>query len=85
MDDRRERFLNPDKQLLFAVSNTHELLGPLSEEIETLNALVSDFGEGMNPDIRERWKSKLAQSLQDCEVNSLGLESEMQGLCWEDT
>lgn len=81
MDDSQELLLDPHRQLLFAVSNAHELSGPLSEEIETLNALVSDFGERMSPDIRERWKSKLAQTLHDCEVDSLGLTDDMQGLC----
>jgi hypothetical protein len=81
MGDSQELILNPHKQLLFAVSNTHHLLGSLSEEVETLDALVNDFGERMSPDIRERWKSKLAQTLQSCEVNSLDLTDETQGLC----
>lgn len=81
MDDIQKLLLNPHKQLLFAVSNTRHLLGSLSEEVETLDALVNDFGEKMSPDIRERWKSKLSQILQSCEVNSLGLTDETQGLC----
>jgi len=81
MDDSQELLLDPQKQLLFAVSNTHQLLGSLSEEVATLDALVNDFGERMSPDIRERWKSKLAQTLQSCEVNSFGLTDEMLGLC----
>lgn len=81
MDDSQELLLDPQKQLLFAVSNAHNLLGSLSEEIETLSALVNDFGERMSSDIRERWKAKLAVSLQDCGLNRSGIPDEMQGLC----
>ena len=80
MSDNEELLLDPQKQLLFAVSNTHKMLGSLSEEIETLSALVNDFGERMSSDIRERWKAKLAVSLQDCELSSSGIPDEMQRL-----
>lgn len=80
MEDSQELLLDPHKQLLFAISSTHQLLSSLSEEVETLDALINDFGETMSPDIRERWKSKLVQTLHDCEVNSFGLTDEIQGL-----
>ncbi len=81
MDDSQKLLLDPHKELLFAISSTHQLLGSVSEEVESLDALVNDFGERMNPDIRERWKSKLAENPHDCEVNSFGLTDEQQGLC----
>ncbi len=48
MRDNEEMLLDPSKQLLFAVSNTHKIPGSLSEEIETLENSKSEGTLGGN-------------------------------------
>jgi len=81
MDKNEEMFLKPVELLLSLAKDTKSSIAPMSDKIDTLNAILNDFGEGMDADIQATWEQRLSEIISDCDKNTFNLTTGMQKFC----